>query len=264
MKKTVYVLLILMILVTLTACSIELAPSSDNTFIPDITPILEETSSPVVTATISIPEESPTDSPTAYSEDNILDLGLLSIALPRNMVKGETESLNVTGRNDWTGWKGIWESTIYTTDGMELLIIKYGITKETAQKYIEPLITEKYDTKNGRLSVLEAQTGQFLDQTIQEKYPFNMADTSSGGGRVLTRDGQPSQSNEYQGDEVQENYGMLTDGRQFVQRGGFLGTQAVLVIVITNNDTSYEQGQSILNTLTPLMPDVTMSHVRVE
>ncbi|MDR1132002.1 MAG: M56 family metallopeptidase [Oscillospiraceae bacterium] len=195
------------------------------------------------------------------------DFGLLSLVIPTGMIKSEAESTQYLGSafsrtTNFNGWEGRMARIAYISGGIELLIHKYNITEDTAEKYIAPLVTEEYDTKLGRLGILEAQTGAFFDQVFREMYPFNAQDQNTGGGRVLTSDGQPAQGDTYRGGEIQENYYTLTDGRQLVSRFALWGTEAVMVTVITNSSAAYAQGQNILNTITPLSSDVTMSGVR--
>jgi hypothetical protein len=104
---------------------------------------------------------------------------------------------------------------------------------------------------------MEAQTGSFFDQVLPNVYPFNEIDLIKGGGRVLTSEGLPSTKEFYVGDEVQENYGFMVDGREFITRYGILGYDSVSIFAVYSGSEALALCEDIFKTIIPA-PDVTM------
>jgi hypothetical protein len=258
-KASLLALAMTFALIALTGCGVistSNPPTGSNT--PDVSGDSDTTSPTSIIAQ--------TDPAIPTDTDTSRDFGLISVNIPNEIALIDTDRVQYLGSNfddpaAFSGWEGDMETYCYGTDDIEILVFQYSVTEDTAQKYIEPLITKDYDTAEGRLGVLETQTGGFFDNVFSQIYPFNLRD-SSGGGRVLTRDGQPDTNDTYDGDEVQENYGTLTDGRQFVSRGGILGREAVLVVVLSSTDDAYVLGQGVLNTVKLLKSDVSLSFIR--
>ncbi|HZJ82990.1 MAG TPA: hypothetical protein VFD57_04180, partial [Clostridia bacterium] len=199
------------------------------------------------------------DSKDQYVQSSkVENLGLLTISIPDNFIKSETKTYtycgdDFKGANQFAGWEGTINSIQYVCPdaGLELNIFMSSLSEDTAKRYIEPLITDEYNSKIERLKIMEAQTGSFFDQGLQDIYPFNEMDTMSmkGGGRVLTSRGLPSTDNLYSGDEIQENYGFMLDGREYITRNGALGCDFVSIYAVYSDSEALALCKDIFKTV---------------